>query len=222
MFGRNSQMIGFPAASPGQLDPSLYLLSETQASVRGVRFGNEGIVDCLGGLELEQERLAPLSDNFAEELWAKIDTYEVSQARARDAAKAAGNALQELLDLPQPLREICLESAGRFGWTFAGPGVKYLPLDTGGKLPAKLLRIEPGFGAPNHDHTGTEYTLVVKGAFEDGLGHYGPGDLSIKRAGQIHHPIAQSGEICFALAVEEGDVAFTGALGVLQRLFTRH
>jgi hypothetical protein len=28
--------------------------------------------------------------------------------------------------------------------------------------------------------------------------------------------------VCFALAVEEGEVAFTGALGVLQRMFTRH
>jgi putative transcriptional regulator len=120
------------------------------------------------------------------------------------------------------LREVCLESAGTAGWTFAGPGVRSLTLSTGGLLPAKLLRIEPGQGAPNHDHTGTEYTLVVKGAFEDGTGRFGPGDLSIKRAGQIHHPIAEFGEVCFALAVEEGEVAFTGALGVLQRLFTRH
>lgn len=222
MFGRNSQMIGLPAAHGGQLDPSLLLLSETQASVQGVRTGNAGIADSLGGVELENESHVPISDQFVIGLWAKIDAYEASHARARAAAHAAGSALQELLDLPQPLRELCLESAGRGGWTFAAPGVKSLLLATGGRLPAKLLRIEPGFGAPNHDHTGTEYTLVIKGAFEDGSGHYGPGDLSIKRAGQIHHPIADQGEVCFALAVEEGGVAFTGALGVLQRLFTRH
>ena len=76
--------------------------------------------------------------------------------------------------------------------------------------------------APHHDHTGTEYTLVVCGAFEDGTGMFGPGDLSIKRPGQMHHPVALPGGVCLALTVEEGDIALTGALGMLQRLFTRH
>jgi putative transcriptional regulator len=222
MFGRNTQMIGLEATRSGQLDPALRLISETQASIWGARNGNAGIIDCLGGMELEVEPASPVSDSFASDIWAKIDAYEESHIQARRAAQAAGHALKELLALPLPLRDVCLESAGKSGWTFAGPGVKFLTLDTGGALPAKLLRIEAGFGAPNHDHTGTEYTLVVKGAFQDGSGHFGPGDLSIKRAGQIHHPIAQHGEVCFALAVEEGEVAFTGALGVLQRLFTRH
>jgi putative transcriptional regulator len=51
---------------------------------------------------------------------------------------------------------------------------------------------------------------------------FGPGDLSIKRPGQMHHPVALPGGVCLALTVEEGDIALTGALGMLQRLFTRH
>jgi putative transcriptional regulator len=222
MFGRNTDMIGLSAALSGHLDPALALLSDTQASVLGVRQGNEGIVDSLGGATLEAETVASVKTTFQTDILSKIDAYEVTSARAMQAAQAAGCALEELLSLPQPLRDLSLESAGEGGWTFAGPGVKSMVLETGGKLPTRLLRIEPGFGAPNHDHTGTEYTLVVKGAFNDGTGCFRPGDLSIKRPGQIHHPVAEAGEVCFALTVEEGGVAFTGALGVLQRLFTRH
>jgi putative transcriptional regulator len=222
MFGRNSDMIGVNAALSGRVDPALTLLSETQACLIGARRGNAGIADCIGGSALEDERPVAVSANFSASVLVRIDAYEASHTQAKAAAMAAGSALDELLSLPQPLRDASLEAAGESGWTFAGPGVRYMNIKTGGKLPARLLRLEPGHGAPNHDHTGTEYTLVIKGAFHDGLGHYRPGDLSIKRAGQIHHPVAEPGGVCFALAVEEGAVAFTGALGVLQRLFTRH
>ncbi len=222
MFGRNSDIIGISAALAGKLDPALILMSDMQAILLGVRTENDGIADVLAAISLEAEAPVPVRLEFANKIMAKIDAMEANQNKSKEAVRAAGNALEELLSLPQPLQDLCLEAAGKGGWTFAGPGLKYMRLITGGKLPTRLLRIEPGNGAPNHDHTGTEYTLVVKGAFYDGLGHFGPGDLSIKRPGQIHHPIADDGAVCFALTVEEGEVAFTGALGVLQRLFTRH
>jgi putative transcriptional regulator len=222
MLARNTDMIGLMAAMSGQLDPALMLLSETQASLMGVRKGNAGIVDTIGAFSLENERAATISATFATDLLAKIEAYEITSRKALVAAQAAGSAIDELLSLPQPLRDVCLDAAGETGWTFVGPGLKSMHLNTGGALPARLLRIEPGRGAPNHDHTGSEYTLVVKGAFCDGTGYFAAGDLSIKRPGQIHHPIAQGNEPCFALTVEEGEIAFTGALGLLQRLFTRH
>ena len=222
MFARSNDMIGLSAALSGELDAAMTLLSETQANLVGARTGNAGVVDVVGGALLEEELPLRVRPGFGSAIMAKIDAYEATYVRAKAAAYAAGAAIEELLSLPQPLRDVSLYAAGGTGWTFAGPGVKSMVLKTGGKLPARLLRIEPGHGAPNHDHTGTEYTLVVKGAFHDGAGYFGPGDLSIKRVGQIHHPIAEGNAVCFALTVEEGDVAFTGALGVLQRLFTRH
>jgi putative transcriptional regulator len=222
MFGRHTDIIGQTAALSGKVDPALALLSETQASILGVRNHNEAIADIIGGEALESEAPVTMSATFASDIFARIDAYEATNSEAQRAAQAAGSAIDELLTLPQPLRDIALEAAGETGWTFAGPGVKSMTLNPGGKLTTRLLRIEQGYGAPNHDHTGTEYTLVVKGAFYDGTGYFGPGDLSIKKTGQIHHPVAEAGDVCFALTVEEGAVAFTGALGVLQRLFTRH
>jgi putative transcriptional regulator len=222
MIAPTTDMIGISSALSGQLDAGLLLLSEIQAVLLGARTGNAEVVDAFCGHCLENEAPVAVRYDFGAHVLARIDAYEAQTSLAREAALAAGSALQELLDLPEPLRDITLVAAGKAGWAFVAPGVKSMRLETGGSLVTKLLRIEPGYGAPNHDHTGTEYTLVVKGAFDDGLGHYQVGDLSIKRAGQIHHPVAGAGCVCFAISVEEGEVAFTGALGVLQRLFTRH
>jgi putative transcriptional regulator len=203
-------------------DPSLRLLVETQAVLKGISPFALDLGDVIGGDALEAQAPVDVSDDFLASVLARIDALEDSHAQAREAVHAAGRALDELLSLPQPLRDVSLDSAAQEGWTFAGPGVKSMALETGGALRAKLLRIEPGHGAPHHDHTGTEYTLVVCGAFEDGTGRFGPGDLSIKQPGQMHHPVALPGGVCLALTVEEGDIALTGALGMLQRLFTRH
>jgi putative transcriptional regulator len=222
MFGRNSNIMGLTGATTGEVDPAYTLIRDTQAALVGTRHANDAVAATIGGSCLELEEPASLRSSFSSDVLAKISAYEADLAQSKAAAISAGAKLQELLDLPQPLRDLALDSAGRSGWTFAGPGVKTMKLATGGQLPTKLLRIEPGHGAPNHDHTGTEYTLVLAGAFDDGTGYFGVGDLSIKRAGQIHHPVATSEGVCLALSVEEGEVAFTGALGALQRLFTRH
>jgi putative transcriptional regulator len=222
MFGRNADMIGLSAALAGRVEPALRLLAETQAVLSKTRPLNGDIIDVIGATSLESEAPSSVSGAFERGIWSRIEAHENTITRSQIAARAAGASIEELLALPEPVRDLALDGAGKTGWAFAGPGVKSMSLDVAGKLTTKLLRIEPGFGAPNHDHTGTEYTLVISGAFEDGSGKFGPGDMSIKRAGQIHHPIATQCGVCFALAVEEGEVAFTGALGVLQRLFTRH
>jgi putative transcriptional regulator len=222
MIGRKTDLLTKGGASLAAHDPALQLLEATRATFEHRETTNDAVVSAMNGHLLEQETPAAISADFGAKIFAQIDQHERDISAAQTAAYAAGAGIRELLNLPDPLKELALESAGRGGWTFAGAGVKAMPLDTGGKLKAKLLRIEPGHGAPNHDHTGTEYTLVLAGAFHDGADRYGPGDLSVKRVGQIHHPIATHDGVCIALSVEEGGVAFTGALGLLQRMFTRH
>jgi putative transcriptional regulator len=99
--------------------------------------------------------------------------------------------------------------------------MKAFALNTGGAAKAEVLRIKPGHGAPMHAHRGSEVTLVLQGAYQDGHRRYGRGDLSIAGPDVRHRPIAEAGEVCYALTVIEDGLVFEGALGALQKLLGR-
>lgn len=203
-----------PAGHPG-----LRLMEATAAVLRGERTPPRE-EDAVGGVFLDSETPVTLAADAVEQALARIDALEALDGRARDAAKGAGRRLNEVLALPEPLREAVFESmaAGR-EWRFLGFGLRGLKLAIGGAGETELLRIEPGRGVAPHDHAGEEYTLVVTGAFHDGHEHFGPGDVNIARKGFVHAPLADEGEVCFALGVSLGGGArFEGAFGVFQKL----
>jgi putative transcriptional regulator len=212
---------GFDLAGAGH-DPAIHLLVETQAALRGDVARVRDSVELMGGDALEVEVPTELSFDALDSVFARIDALETGVDVSRKAARAAGAALQEILDLPEPLRDEALAAIGMRGWQYAGPGIKALDLDVGSSRKVQLLRIEPGHGAPRHGHTDTEHTLVVTGAFRDETGCYRPGDICTQGPGDVHRPVADPGAVCFALAVSDGDMEFTGALGLVTRLLRRH
>jgi putative transcriptional regulator len=126
-----------------------------------------------------------------------------------------------LASLPDEVNEIVTPALGG-SWYTGGVGLKILDL----KLPVtaagetfQLFRIEPGSGPPQHTHGGQEFTLVLTGAFKDETGLYRAGDIAIGDPSVTHRPIAEPGEVCYALAVTTAPLKFTGPLGVLQRMF---
>ncbi len=79
---------------------------------------------------------------------------------------------------------------------------------------ARLLRISPGKAMPHHTHEGgVELTLILKGSFHDGIGHYQKGDICIAYEGLDHKPVAGVEEECICFAVSEGLVRLPGLLG---------
>ena len=218
----NGQYIGdqfFSAYASGTLDPALILLVETQAALKEDVRRELHMADSIAGHFLDSEPEAELSDGALDRAMITIDQIESTPASLRAAAKMAGSILDELITLPGPLKERALKAAGDQGWKFGGPGLKTMDLDIDSEANVQLLRIEPGHGAPRHTHEGSEYTLVVTGGFTDENGSYGPGALSIAGPEHTHQPIADPGEVCFALAVTDGQLKFTGWLGLLQRVF---
>jgi putative transcriptional regulator len=203
-----------PASHPG-----LRLMEATAAVLRGDQAPPRE-EDAVGGAFLEGETPLPLAADAADQVLARIDALGALDDRARDAATGAGKRLDELLTLPDPLREAIFEAiaAGR-KWRFLGFGIRGLKLAVGGEGETELLRIEPGRGVAPHDHGGEEYTLVITGAFHDGHERFGPGDVNIARPGFVHAPLAEKHEVCFALGVSLGGGArFEGAFGVFQKL----
>jgi putative transcriptional regulator len=213
------------ARASGALSAPMRLLLDTHAALKTDVADAALTGDVFGGAILESLPAESMADNALDVAMAAIDAIETGAGEAAgsgfisraDAAKRAQSALSELMDLPDPVRDSALDSGAQ--WRFAAPGVRRMELMREGDAVAELLRIEPGHGSPSHTHSGREFTLVLAGAFADGIGRYETGDLCAVGGETTHRPIAEPGEICFALAVTDGSLKFTGALGAVQRLF---
>jgi putative transcriptional regulator len=202
----------------GSLDPALRLLLETQASIRSAAGAELRAADAVAGALLERQIAVAMRPDALQLALAALDA-PVPPSPEQRAAAAAGGLIEEILGLPRPLHDVALNAIAHGGWMFAGPGLRSLTLPLQSDTKTELLRIEPGWGAPRHTHTGLELTLIMTGAFKDSRGRFGPGDIVVSGPEVTHNPVADKGEICYALAVTEGKLAFTGPFGLLQRLW---
>ena len=203
------------ALTAGRADPGVAMLVDTMAALHSDVAPLEEIV---GGAVLESETPAELSAGALDSVLAQIDSLKQVPPHAV-AAKAASGALDELIRLPAPLRDVVLEASAKSGWKFASPGIRVIDLELGGDTEVQLMRLQPGQAVPRHTHEGREYTLCLEGGFSDERGSYGPGELSIADGSVVHTPIADEDGVCIVLAVTDDDLKFTGILGVLQRIF---
>jgi putative transcriptional regulator len=216
----------YAAYASGALSGPMRLLLDAQASVNPDVARQRAVADALSGVMLETVAPVPVRANALSEALAAIDAEEAGLGEAslkpglgdhaaRRAAQAAGKGLSEILGLPAPVRDLALDRGA--SWQFAGPGVRTMTLIEDGGAKAELIRLEPGRGVPHHGHDGREFTLVLTGAFHDGLDRYGTGELCAADPDTEHKPVAEPGAVCIALAVTDGPLAFTGPLGWVQR-----
>jgi len=218
----------YTAYASGALSRPMALLIDAQASVDGAVARQRQDAEAAVGHLLDTLEPAPVAAGALDEIFSIIDTEEaglgeagparfdstVQNTASRKAAKAAGQALDELLNLPDMVRDLALDKGG---WSFAGPGVRTMELMRDGDAKAELIRIEPGRGVPTHGHDGKEFTLVLTGGFSDERDNYGPGEVCMADPTTTHKPVADDGEVCIVLAVTDGPLAFTGPLGWIQR-----
>ncbi|MFN3213410.1 MAG: ChrR family anti-sigma-E factor [Henriciella sp.] len=204
----------------GCLDPAFCLLVETQSALRPEVARAVARAETIAGVFLETEQRVAVSANAMDKAFAMIDAFEADgrpDARAQ-AVHMAGEGLDELLDLPEPLRETALTSFQTNKWQGLTQGIRRLKLEAGSDAEVELYRIEPGCTVPKHSHKGSEFTLVVSGGFSDESGSFGPGDISLKGPKDIHQPTGDMDGVCYALAVRDGGLKFTGVMGLIQRL----
>ena len=202
----------------GCLDPAFCLLVETQAALRPDVERAVARAETIAGVFFESEEAVALTDGAIDKAMAMIDTFEADSRPPLSAAHHAGEGLDELLQLPEPLRETALQSFQKNKWQGLTKGVRRLKLEASGHAEVELYRIEPGCTVPEHSHTGSEFTLVVSGGFSDESGSFGAGDISLKDERDTHQPTGDSDGICYALAVRDGGLKFTGMIGIIQRL----
>ncbi len=199
------------AYAAGSLDAGMRLLVETQAALRPVQ--DMRLADAVAGAALEREAPAAMADDALASVFAQIDALPAAPARKR--AQFA-DEIERML--PAALSTLALDVLAARGWNFGGPGIRILPLPIEHSGTVELIRIEPGFGVPNHAHTAGEYTLVLTGAFSDERGRYGVGDISFADPSVTHTPRAEPGDVCYNLAISEAPLVLTGLMGVIQKM----
>lgn len=215
----------YAAYTAGALSGPMRLLVAAQAELNPTIARSCQVSDALAGALFESLKPDPLQESTLETVLAVIDAEERgvgeassnSEAMRKSAAERAGQSIQELLSLPEAVRDLALEKAK---WGFAGPGVRKMTLMESEGAKAELIRLEPGRGVPHHGHEGREFTLVLCGSFHDGRDRFHKGELCAVDQDTHHKPIADPGEVCIALAVTDGALAFTGPLGWIQRAMT--
>ena len=211
----------YSAYSAGRLSPAFALMIEAQAQIRADIGRDLAAAEAVAGAMLESEEPTLMAPNAFEKMLEAIDQHDESEDQSLRAAVAAGSELQEILSLPEPVREKALQACRKQGWRRLTGGVRRLDLGDSSAIHAHLYRISPGATVPRHSHHGDEYTLVLSGGFSDVTGSYGPGDIARQTPSDTHQPVADEDEVCFALAISEGGLRFTGVLGLLQRLSGR-
>lgn len=72
-----------------------------------------------------------------------------------------------------------------------------------------LYHIKAGGVIPEHNHQGSEMTLVLEGGFSDSDGTYHAGDFLFREAGDVHSPAALADQDCICLAVLDAPLKFT-------------
>lgn len=201
------------AAASGALSPAVSRIVNAHAALCCHCRALMDRLETVAGAELENEESIDLASGALERTLAII---------AKDTATTAPALPESFSVLPPQIHDMVASAIGKIAWYSAGPGLKILDLD----LPPmaagetfQLMRIEPGAGPPRHTHGGQEFTLVLTGAFKDETGVYKPGDLEVGDEAVTHRPIAEPGEICYALAVTTAPLKFKGPLGLLQRVF---
>ena len=210
----------YSSYAAGCLDPAFCLLVETQSALRPEVARAVARAETIAGVFFETEERAAISAGAMDTALAMIDAFETGERceTRTQAATLAGEGLDELLDLPEPLRETALTSFQTNKWQGLTQGIRRLKLDAGSDAEVELYRIEPGCTVPKHSHKGSEFTLVVSGGFTDESGSFGPGDISLKGPNDTHQPTGDMDGVCYALAVRDGGLKFTGVMGLIPRL----
>lgn len=177
-------------------------------------------VEELGGTELLAQ--APIELHDRDERLAAIFAMD-------DAGRADRISLPvmkpHIVDdvLPHPLFRYLGLKITEVPWRTLLPGVKEFRIEDNEDGEATLYWIKKGRKIPSHTHEGSEFTLVLKGAFSDINGHYGRGDISIADMDIDHCPVADEAEDCFCFAVTDAPLQLTGPIGrIVQRFFKKH
>ncbi|HEV2621068.1 MAG TPA: ChrR family anti-sigma-E factor [Frateuria sp.] len=165
----------------------------------------------IGGVLVEQQQPDEVGAGRREQLRAEmIERLDQSPVFPAQAAQAPAPTVSDPDPLPAPLHPYFGRSFGTLKWRWMAPGVHCIrsPVAGGGQL--FMLRIAPGKSMPLHGHGRSELTQVLRGAYNDVLGHFGPGDVADLDSEVMHQPVTAVGSPCICVAALDAPLRFPG------------
>jgi len=172
--------------------------------------------DQIGGVLMQQQRVDAPTEDARVAILARLDAEpEVEQAVPIEVVEA-----RDPDRLPRALHPWFGPSMRALRWRRVAPGVQRIRASgiDGGDL--MLLRIAPGSKLPLHSHGGSELTMILDGAYDDLLGHFGPGDVADLDGETLHQPVTSPGVPCICVAATDAPLVFSSWMArTLQPLF---
>jgi len=116
-------------------------------------------------------------------------------------------------DVPAPLSDYIGNSLESIHWMRLAPGFFYYDVCKERQGICRLLKVAPGKSLLPHGHQGNELTLLLRGSYEDEMGHYTQGDV-VDVDDQVEHQALIGGdEDCICLLATDSPLRFTTLLG---------
>ncbi len=168
--------------------------------------------DHIAGMLLDAAPPVALEEGSLEKVVARIEAEEASGHQ---------QSFDETSVRPYGLKALVGHQLGT--WRWIGPGVHWRAVLTPNGAGARvfMLKARPGTSLPHHTHTGTELTLVLKGAFSHEDGRFAAGDVEDADGSVEHQPIVDPGEECICLVAMEGQLQLLGWMGRIMQPFVR-
>ena len=157
-------------------------------------------LESLGATMFEDAQPIDINPSVFDNVLARLD--EVQEVHATNDANAS--------TMSWTVKQIRKGNLDELDWNKVTRSLRIADLgEIEGAAEFSLYHIAEGGRIPQHNHSGTEMTLVLQGGFSDESGSYHAGDFIIREAGDIHAPTALPGSDCICLAVLEAPLRFT-------------
>jgi len=165
--------------------------------------------DRIGGLLVHHQRVDAPVESARAAMLALLDAEPATEQQMPVADVVAAHDPDRL---PNALHPWFGNSLRALRWRRVAPGVQRIRAGgiSGGDL--MMLRIAPGSKLPLHSHGGSELTLILDGAYDDVLGHFGPGDVADLDGEVLHQPVTSPGVPCICVAATDAPLKFSGWL----------
>ena len=191
----------------GALSPELAAVAATHLDVCAECRRSVARAEAVGGTLIGQQQPLPTP----RQAQLRADILEQLGPQASSAPPQLREAPVHDPDrLPAPLHPYFGSSYRALKWRWMGPGMHFIRTTGPSGATMLMLRIGPGKRMPVHGHQGSELTQILRGAYDDDLGHFAAGDVADLDADTEHQPVTSAGAACICVSALDAPLRFPG------------